>query len=339
MARLHIFNPDTDFALAAKSDFYTPPASVASLRREFALTPALYADPGDAILLLDNLTADEIAALPHYSHAVRKNLTLVRLPGKGEAPNRRFEGYVADPWGWNSSLRRLLMNRFSGIRGIPSEEMLTNIRRLFHRRITIDFLKPLIEEENEKAGCGAEILSESLRLPQEIFSVEEALELYFNSDDLFFKAPWSSSGRGIIRTNDLEERHVRPWIEGIIAAQGSVIAETAYDKLLDFATEWKCLQGKVTFSGFSLFETSRRGKFKGVFHLDSQEIARRISEASFKPIEETVEYQRRQICRLIAPFYDGPLGVDSLVTKSGMINPCVEINLRRTMGMIPLEYR
>ena len=37
--------------------------------------------------------------------------------------------------------------------------------------------------------------------------------------------------------------------------------------------------------------------------------------------------------QLIAHSYSGPLGIDMLVTESGAINPCVEINLRRTMGM------
>ena len=32
--------------------------------------------------------------------------------------------------------------------------------------------------------------------------------------------------------------------------------------------------------------------------------------------------------------YEGPLGIDMLVTSQGIIHPCVEINLRNTMGSI-----
>ena len=31
--------------------------------------------------------------------------------------------------------------------------------------------------------------------------------------------------------------------------------------------------------------------------------------------------------------YVGPVGIDMLADKDGRVNPCVEINLRHTMGM------
>ena len=41
---------------------------------------------------------------------------------------------------------------------------------------------------------------------------------------------------------------------------------------------------------------------------------------------------------LIAPHYDGPLGVDMMLYRNTdgtiALNPCVEVNLRMTMGMI-----
>ena len=52
-ATLHIFNPDTDFALGYDGDNFTPKANIISLRRRLALLPSLWAAPGDAILLLD----------------------------------------------------------------------------------------------------------------------------------------------------------------------------------------------------------------------------------------------------------------------------------------------
>ena len=36
-------------------------------------------------------------------------------------------------------------------------------------------------------------------------------------------------------------------------------------------------------------------------------------------------------------FYEGPVGVDMLVTADGRIHPCVEINFRMTMGWLALH--
>lgn len=38
-ATLHIFNPDTDFALGYDGDNFTPKANIISLRRRLALLP------------------------------------------------------------------------------------------------------------------------------------------------------------------------------------------------------------------------------------------------------------------------------------------------------------
>ena len=51
---LHIFNPDTDYALASDSENYTPPVSILAIKRSLSLLPALYAERGDAILLPDD---------------------------------------------------------------------------------------------------------------------------------------------------------------------------------------------------------------------------------------------------------------------------------------------
>ena len=323
MPRLHIFNPDTDFALAAKSDFYTPPGRVTALRRSLALLPALYASAGDAILLLDPFDEEELSRLPHYQLVLEKSLGLVSLPAKGEAPSAALKGFRADPWGWNECLRRLLLSRFDGLEGIPSEAGMKEIKRLSHRRLTIPFLDGWDEAET----------------PREFTDAGEAMEYCRQRKRLFFKAPWSSSGRGVVRTADLEERHILPWLCGTIEAQGSVMAEPEYARRLDFATEWKAERGKARFMGFSVFETSPRGKYKGNLRLPQAELRGMIEEAANEGLDKVLEYQRDRIEMLIAPHYDGPLGIDCLVTNDGRINPCVEVNLRRTMGMIGLKIK
>ena len=80
MASLHIFNPDTDYALAADSAYYTAPARIIALRKENALLPALYADTGDTILLMDE-PADSVENLKYNHLATAKSITIL-TPGE-----------------------------------------------------------------------------------------------------------------------------------------------------------------------------------------------------------------------------------------------------------------
>ena len=66
MATLHIFNPETDFALAAGIPIYTPPAKVLALKHSLSLLPAIYARRGDYILVPNGMTSDDISSLKYY---------------------------------------------------------------------------------------------------------------------------------------------------------------------------------------------------------------------------------------------------------------------------------
>ncbi len=323
---LYIFNPDTEYALANGTANYTPSAAVVKLRRNLALLPSLYASEGDSILISDPVSDAELAALPYHDIAVRKNLELIVIPGPHQVLSLK-RIMRADPWGWNLTIASKLSTHFENLVGIPSDSRLEDIRRLSHRRFTIDFLKFLMEKSDWP----------EVKLPCEFDSLPVAMALFEKHDDLFFKAPWSSSGRGVMRTNDLTEKHVAPWVKGIIATQGSVMAETAYDRELDFATEWRCRSGEVSFIGYSVFKTSRRGKYHGNIEAPQSDLLQMIENAAPGWNDNRLHSIKEAIEALIAPCYDGPLGIDMLATREGNVNPCVEINLRRTMGLVAIE--
>ena len=60
--------------------------------------------------------------------------------------------------------------------------------------------------------------------------------------------------------------------------------------------------------------------------------------ARYSALDEVVEALRQTLTTLVAPHYAGPLGADMILyrtsTGSTSINPCVELNLRHTMGMV-----
>lgn len=115
------------------------------------------------------------------------------------------------------------------------------------------------------------------------------------------------------------------------------MAERGYNRIADFATEWELSAGKAIFAGVSLFSTTPDGRYvRNSF--DSQEsIFSRIATFSAEWSSRLIEAQRKALEILIAPSYSGPAGIDMLATDEGRIVPCVEINLRQTMGMAALR--
>lgn len=323
MPRLHIFNPDTDYALSSDREYYTPPANVVRIRRQKALLPAIYAKTGDAILLLDE-PAMSIEKHEYYNLIIDKNLDII-YPADEGIDRQKYADYIPTPWGWNKNIRRILLDTIGEMPLMPSSESINKIRELSHRRLTIamhDLMQPNADCEIEK--------------PVEVFDVETALLHYNRNKSLFFKAPWSSSGRGIMRSADLELKHVEPWIRGIIRKQGSVMVEKEYSRQLDFASEWYVKSKEVRFLGFSVFNVSDRGKYHSNVKDSQSSLVKTIQEKSKQNLAEIIDAQRKAVEKLIQPFYEGPVGIDMLVTRTGNINPCVEVNLRHTMGMLYL---
>ena len=126
------------------------------------------------------------------------------------------------------------------------------------------------------------------------------------------------------------------WAHGVIRRQWSIIAEPSWNKRLDFATEWTIRSGKPEFLGYSIFEASSRGKYHGNVEDSQENLLKRIQKAAPSFGEDIIEAQKMALATHIAPFYEGPLGIDMLSDNEGNINSCVEINLRLTMGHLSL---
>lgn len=237
------------------------------------------------------------------------------------------------PWGWDPAICHEISEKFPHLSSrLSSPSQLEEIRRLSHRRLTIDF--------NRMIAYQIKSFDSEIIIPCEVKNVEEAMALYDSHPDCFFKAPWSSSGRGVMQCLDLErDKHIKPWVHGVIRHQGSVMWEKAADKALDFATEWMIEEGEVKFLGLSVFNASGRGKYHGNMVASDSFKTTYIEKSTPLLSTNLIEAQRKAIQTLIAPYYSGPVGVDMLADKDGKIRPCVEVNLRYTMGHAALRIQ
>ena len=117
------------------------------------------------------------------------------------------------------------------------------------------------------------------------------------------------------------------------------MVEHAYNKVLDFATEWNIENGVATFLGVSVFHTSNRGKYQGNITGSQQYLMDVIMESAPRFGMDVINTQRSALQSVIGDKYNGPLGIDMMVCQEGDIHPCVEINLRHTMGSIIINNR
>lgn len=325
---IHIFNPETDYALTCGRAQYSPPAAIRRLRKDMALFPATYAHPGDVILTLDVLDRDTLSSLQYHDIAEEKKCEIITPPEvKNFLDTNPEDDFRIEPWGWNHTLRRTLISMGFREGYLKSESDIDTLRRLSHRRTSIALNTHLMT-----------LLPElMIELPIEISDLGKALEFASCRESAFFKAPWSSSGRGLVSTDSLHGESLSKWISGCIRRQGSVLAETGKKRTVDFATEWDCHDGVADFLGLSMFQTSPQGRYIRNEKIPQAEMHRRVRQASQLWGNHIIEAQKDAIEAIVAPHYSGPVGIDMFTTDSGLIVPCVEINLRHTMGMAALS--
>lgn len=325
MPSLLIFNPEHDFALASGRRPFTPPKSVRALRRRLALTMLPLAKPGDFLALPDEIPYAEIEGFRSREDVAASEVILIRDSDIGQPGIlQNVDSVIA--WGWDHTLVAFLKRKGISPLLLKPDRELDQIRKLSHRDISIAFNRLLAEKGVR-----------NIVVPEKIKDAEEAVWFGELHPGAFFKAPWSSSGRGVVRQGEMTEEKLRQWLTGTIGRQGSVLAETAADKALDFATEWDISGVNILFRGLSLFSTDESGNYKENLPLSQQAILREIQNMapSFGP--ELIELQRDVLRELIAGQYEGPVGIDMLAERDGNIRPCVEVNLRMTMGRIELE--
>lgn len=328
-----LFNPDTEMALANGGDNYTSPLSVRRLATKLCLLPTLYScdtiqTSNDVCILIDeNISNEELTTLPHYTRLKHSGIKTIKY--------RDLQNNVSeiDPWGWNPTLRKTLLNAGVDASVLPSESQLSTWRQLAHRATTIQVHKIIAQAMKNKTNA-AYILQ---HLPNQFIHREDALKHIFSMQECILKQPWSSSGRGVFFIKHGVDKCVEQIVNGTIAHQGQIIIESIWNKAIDFATEWFLKNGKAIFSGYSIFKNSDNGNYIGNI-VASQEALQNIicKHCDINHLKSTVTHTQEALEQVIGKLYEGPLGVDMLCTPDGMINPCVEINLRRTMGHIAI---
>ena len=318
MVDVYIFNPEHDLALAHGAHNYTAPPFARQFRHDLRLLPAWVATAGSYIAVPDDAPIEE-DRLWLQDHG----LDIIPIP---------FSQLVdlgacrIHPWGWDAALRYQLLQAGVLPEYLPTDDELDRIRRFSHRRMTIAI---------------HQALARTLDLPPcpvELMTRDEVTAFAAAHPGCYLKMPWSGSGKGIYRVIDPgADNHVPRWIDGALKRQGSLLCEVGLDRLQDFAIECECCEGKTRLMGYSVFDSDFHSQF-GAGRVAPMEELHQYLIARYPSLDHAVNATIAALDSIIAPHYDGPLGVDMMLYKKEngeiALDPCVEINLRMTMGMI-----
>ena len=112
---------------------------------------------------------------------------------------------------------------------------------------------------------------------------------------------------------------------------------------MDLALEYEVDNcGQVCFAGLSLFHTQEGGAYSGNLAGHPAVLQERIPPAVRPALESVSQALPSLLATHLAPYYRGPLGIDMMVVRQAdkpnrlLLHPCVEINLRPTMGYAAL---
>lgn len=300
--KLHLFNPGHDEALAAHAPAYTDTRAARQLSAELAELPRLWA-------------AGEDAVVPFTP------------PLKGIDWTRIDE---ICPWGWNAALCRILAKAGAPPRLLPSPARLERIRQLSSRQHTAKLLTLM----HAPACC----------LGAWLTSTAQATRFASEHRGAVFKKPWSSSGRGLSFVGEQLTEAELHRTGRIIAQQGGIEAEPIYQRIQDFALEFTADgTGEMRYDGLSVFVSSGAGRYGGNLIAPDAELLRLLPPLDAGKLAKLRETATSALETHIGASYRGPLGIDMMLFRSSdgeqHINPCVELNLRRTMGHAALAAR
>ena len=322
--KLHVFNPEHDIALASNLANFTAPHAGRQLRADWGYLPALWADECD-IVLVDHVESAE-KAFRKVSHRLRqtccRDLPIVDgrfTTSKGVASYGPVDAVL--PWGWNLALRATLKRYGIHESLLPSEQLIAHIRQLSHRRTAAHLLSQLQMEGTMGEAYECTTAAE----------VETLLDCY---GQVVMKAPWSSSGRGLrfLSSERTPFQMQAGWFRNLVTQQGSVMVEPYYSKVKDFAMEFSADDAGIHYLGLSLFHTVN-GAYVG--NILATESAKQEMISHYIPVDLLDKIKQHIVSSINLGPYRGPFGIDMMIV-GGKVHPCVEINLRRTMGHVAL---
>lgn len=322
---IHYFNPGHETAVLNTSPYYTPPANIMTMQRELSFLPAWYASSGDVVYQDDVIDRD-------YLFYLQRNIDF-KLHTINKSNISEYNGCDVCLWGISPQSIHFFQeinNNLDVNLQIPKWNDI--YLYLNSREAAKDCLSDLIKLHSQ--------ISE--RILPDFYSTLEQIEerVTMSSFQLLAKAPFSSSGRGLLWLPvDGLTRTERQILHGFLKKQKKISLEPVLDKQVDFAMEFISNgKGRVDFVGYSLFETTSRGNYLGNY-IGSQAYIEKILIQKVQ--QSLLDDVRNSLISILSQkygnLYNGCIGVDMMIYSDNgkfKLHPCLEINMRYNMGYL-----
>ncbi len=331
--KLHIFNPGHETAVLQGTSNYTPPANVRQMSEDLAYLPIWYAEAGDFVFTGRQNAPHFIDNLPIPQKPFGQPISTDEILRQGE----QLPPADVFPWGLSPQSIHFfeqVAQKSKWDLTIPEwNDAYTLLTSRQTAAVCLDKIKRLLPEYTFPA---TPVFCKSVRDIEHYLRKQSCRSL--------IKTPFSSSGRGLqwLQSYQLTEKDCL-WIEGALKRQGCVSIEPVIEnKQTDFAMEfYSDGKGTLTYKGLSVFDTKARGAYASNRIASQQSMERdflQIFEEAFLIVKEAVLEAVRQTYGSI---YTGYIGVDMMSYQDSgghmLIHPCIEVNLRYTMGMLAIR--
>lgn len=237
------------------------------------------------------------------------------------------------PWGWDAAIAG--EGRRAGL-ATASDDAIAQVSKLQSRRFSSAMLAPLIERLRSEAALSSMRFTGLSAVATSVGQVESLAQKW---GKVIVKKLISGSGRGKTEADAKPSKRTAAWIEGALRKDGAVEVQPLYRRVADFALELtRYRSGECRIDGFSEFSSdggAYAGNFLSSHSREGGDVSRLLGcgRDAWQRFAQCVAHE----VGLRAEGYEGPIGVDMMVCREGdslSVCPCVEINFRRTMGMV-----
>ncbi|MBR5843737.1 MAG: hypothetical protein IKY75_04060 [Bacteroidaceae bacterium] len=316
---LYLFAPENDMALAFGGRYYTPTPVAQAIARDLSLLPLWYAQEPHA----------QVWASQAVEPAMQDILTSLGVTAQATSKPQPHTT-ECHPWGWSAYIVDKLTRNGIDSSTLPCETAIDTIRTLSGRATSRTIIQELAKELS---------LYPLPPMPEVLRSDNEVEQYVTSQAHTILKAPWSSSGRGVWRVNGTYDPMTARGASGIIRKQGYIMGEVWQEKMCDLAMEFYSNGNAVEFAGYSLFTTDERGAYQSNLLASNSSIENILSQHIAPTTLHEVCRALEKICtQHIAPHYKGYMGIDMIVYRNArgeaLLHPCIELNLRMSMGMV-----
>lgn len=325
--KLFVFNPENDLALANNQWNFIAPASARKMRLDLEILPVWWTSASDWVW---------VSRYPVHQPLELLSLNDRFLVRPGDCPVGSVE-----PWGWSPLIRSQLQRGGVDDSLLLDKEQLRIFREYSGRGFAVTVLQNL-----RSAAAAHSCWADSLCGRSYYCTTTEQIDALFRQyPRTILKAPWSGSGKGLRLGQPQLQPPLTGWCTRLIREQGGVVVEPLYNKVCDFACEFRSDgQGHVCYEGLSLFTTTHQGAYSGNVVAPETEKEKVLAQwLDLRLLDWVCCELSRLLSDTLGTAYSGPLGVDMMVCQSDdgrfLLHPCVEINLRMTMGMVALELQ